>query len=427
MLGYNSIGKANSDYILQGAHHYFNETELKIKQLVKILILYSYNLKTGDIYMKIGKLDFKDFAAKKPIGFSPSGKFITAGEVLSEPSLQLGSLLTLTKNQQVELTTERYNLEPDFKLGIIGVGLLTKKEIIDHVKRQDSFGKTVVEAEMGYCSELMANINIKPLVLPVSPIKPIPIVPDWKPIKKCMLLKMKTRALFCENTTDGVTSPFASYRLSHVHPVFASRGFTVIALTGTNDVRNNFIVEAKNGLTVYISGIGHGSYSLYTGNNGNHILEVGYYDPAEVSGKAIHFLSCQTAGQLGPNTITKGAKSYLGYTENFHLVWDNAATPVNEFLCFAEADSTFDIAMANGSTAQQAYNATIANFNFQLTKPGIPGSAAGTWLKYDRDHCKLLGDGSTVILPYRYVKICFPLLNLEKENALVAAGELADE
>ena len=332
----------------------------------------------------------------------------------------------MSKEKKVEFVVERYRLEPEFKLGIIGVGLLTKKEIINHIKKQDDFGQVALEAELGYCNELMVNLNpTKVPTKPVVPKKPIPVVPDWKPVKKCIWLKLKTRALFCENTTDGVTTPFASYRNTHVRPVFAARGFTVIALTGVDDVRTKFIPEAKNGLTVYISGIGHGAYHLYTGHNGNHILEVGLYDPSEVSSKAIHFLSCQTAGKLGPDTVAKGAKCYFGYTENFHLVWDNPSSPVNEFLCFAEADSVIDISMANGATAKQAYDAAIASFNFQLAKPGIPGSVAATWLAYDRDHLKLLGNVATTILPYRFVKICFPFKNLEKQNALVEAGEIA--
>jgi len=378
--------------------------------------------------MKIGKLNFKDYAARKPLSVSPSGEFLAAKDILAEPSLQLGSLLTLSKEKQVELAVERYNLEPDFKLGIIGVGLLTKKEIIDHLKKQDEFGQTALEAELGYCSELMANLDPAEIATkPEMPKKPIPVVPDWKPIKKCIWLKLKTRALFCENTTDSVTKPFAVYRIANVHSAFAERGFTVISLTDVNNVRTKFIPEAKNGLTVYIGGIGHGAYNLYTGNNGNHILEVCLYDSAEVSGKAIHFLSCQTAGQLGPDTVAKGAKCYAGYTENFHLVWDDSSTPVDEFLCFAESDSIYDIMMANGATAKQAYEATIAAFNAALVKPGIPNTVAATWLKYDRDHFKLLGIDSTTILPYRYIKICFPITNLEKQNALVAAGEIAED
>lgn len=378
--------------------------------------------------MKIGKLDFKDYSAKKPLAISPEGELITAKEILADENLMTTSLLALSREDQVKLAISRYELEPDFKLGTIGVGLLTKAEVMAHIKRQDAFGQVALQAEMAYCNELIGSLKISKLPAePVVPKTPVPFRPDWKPIKKCILLKCKTRAVFCENTTDVVTTPFANYRIANVHSAFAARGFTVVPLTGANDVRTQFVPQAKNSLTVYIAGVGHGAYTVYTGNAGDHILEVGLYDPAEVKGKALHFLSCQTAGQLGPDTVAKGAKCYMGYNENFHLVWDNPATPTDEFSCFAKSDSTFDIWMANGATAQQAYNATIAMFNAMLALPGIPGSAAATWLAYDRDHCRLLGDPATRILPYRYVRVCFPIAELERENALVEAGTVVGE
>lgn len=376
--------------------------------------------------MKIGKLVFKAYAAKKPVTVSPTGKFLTADEVLAQPSLSFGSLHALDMASQLRLALERYALEPDFKLGVVGIGVLTKDEVIEHLKKQTSFGQLALQAEMEYCNQLIASLTADSLpTWPEIPTPVIPEKPEWKRLKRCYWLKLPTRCLFCENTTDSVTTPFAKYRIANVHPVFQARGFTVVVLKGLDDVRTNFTSQAKNGLTVYIGGIGHGSYSLYTGHAGNHILEVDQYDPAEVKGKVIHFLSCETAGQLGPDTVSKGAKSYAGYSENFVLQWDDSSTPaVDEFLLFAKSDSTYDLMMANGATSQQGYNATVQAFNAAISQ--VPNTVAATYLTYDRDHLKLLGASSSTIQSYRYVKICFPLVVLEKQNALVAAGELTD-
>ncbi|MBP7052467.1 MAG: hypothetical protein KBE65_15755 [Phycisphaerae bacterium] len=376
--------------------------------------------------MKIGKLEFKGYAAKKPLMVSSTGAFLTAADVLSQPSLGRASTLALSPTSQVDLAVARYALEPDFNLGVIGKGLYSKDDIIDHLKKQTDFGQEVLQAEMKYCTDLLFTLGPQGVTSePKIPKEPVRKVPDWKPVKKCIWIKLKTRALFCENTTDGVTAPFAQYRIANVHPVFKKRGFTVIALTGVDDVRNNFVPHAKNTLTVYLSGIGHGNYTTYTGHGGNHILEVGQYDPAEVRGKAIHFLSCQTAGKLGPDTVAKGAKCYAGYTENFTFVWEDPKTPMQDFLLFAKADSIYDIMMANGTTAQQAYNAAYQLFTAGANQ--VPNTAAATWLIYDRDHLKLHGNAATRILPYRYVKVCFPLVSAEQEDALVGAGELVEE
>jgi hypothetical protein len=375
--------------------------------------------------MKLGHLEFKEYASKKPVAFSPEGEFITIADVAKKAEAQLGSLHTLEAGQQLKLTLERYQLEPDFKLGIIGRGMMTKHQVLDEIKNQTEFGKVAVQAEMEYCNQLIASLGIDKL--PVWPVLPKPHVveiPDWKPVQKCIYLKLPSRVLFLENTTDAVTTPFANYRIANVHPAFAARGFTVQVLKDHDDIRANFIPLAKNSLMVYICGIGHGNYTTYTGDGGNHILEVGAYDPAEVKGKGIHFLSCETAAQLGPDTVSKGALFYDGYTENFTFVWDDPNTAVNEMQLFEKADSTFDLWIAAGMTAQLACTAKTQAFNAAIAQ--VPGTAAASWLTYDRDHNKLLGAGTTTIQPWRYVKICFPLLSLDHQNALLGAGELTD-
>lgn len=375
--------------------------------------------------MRIGKLQFKEYAAKKPISVSPTGAFLTPRDVVAQPSLRLGSLHALPANLQLKLALERYRIEPDFKLGVVGVGVLTKAEVVDHLRKQTAFGRTALQAEMQYCTELAATLAAGAAhPWPKLPVKAMPKIPDWRPVKKFIWLKLPTRAVFCENTTDAVTKPMAQYRIANVHPAFQSRGFTVVALTGVNDVRTNFVPQAKNSLAVYLGGIGHGNYSLYTGHGGDHILEVGHYDPAEVKGKVIHFLSCETAAQLGPDTVAKGAKCYTGYTENFIFVWDNTATPVNEFLLFAKSDSIYDLVIANSATTQQAYNTTIQAFNAAASQ--VPNTVAATYLTWDRDHLKLNGLATAAILPYRFVKIGFPVMPLERQSALVNAGELVE-
>lgn len=376
--------------------------------------------------MKIGKLEFKEYAAKKPVTVSPNGELFTASQVLAKSSLAVGSLHALHADLQLKLALVRYEMEPDFKLATIGVGVMTKADIIQHVKAQDEFGKLALQAEMQYCNELISALaETKIPSLPVVPKKEIPKLPDWKTVGPCIWIRLRTRALFCENTTDSVTTPFANYRKANVHSMFSAGGFMVISLEGIDDVRTKFAPQALNGLTVYISGIGHGNYTTYTGNGGNYILQVGHYAAAEVKDKAIHLLSCETAGQLGPDTVAKGAKCYAGYTEDFYLVWDDPSTPaVNEMELFAKSDSTFDIWMACGATAQQAYNATVQAFNACIFQ--VPNTSAATWLTWDRNHLKLCGNPATTIPPYRWVRICFPFEDMERQNALVAAGELAD-
>jgi hypothetical protein len=375
--------------------------------------------------MKIGRLQFKSFAAKKPLIITSEGGLLTAQEVADTPSLGKGSLFTLDEELQVKLAVKRYSLEPDFKLGVVGLGIYSKRDIIGHIKRRTDFGRLATRAEMGYCNELASSLRARAVPSwPKMPQKRIRTQPWWKPVKKCIRLRLRNRVLFCENTTDNVTTPIANWRIKHVHPRFRSRGFVTVVLTGTDNVRANFVPVAKSALTTYIGGVGHGGYNCYTGHWSDRILEVGDYDSAEVKRKTLHFLSCQTARDLGPDTVANGAKAYAGYDENFHFVWDVSSTPVNEFLLFVRSDATFDLHMAAGAAAGQAFAATKQAFNAAIAQ--VPGTAAATWLTYDRDHFKLRGSSAATIKPFRWIKICFPIRRLEMETALLGAGVLED-
>ena len=360
----------------------------------------------SDEKTKIKNLVFKSYALKKPLSVAPDGSFLNACDLASQPSLAIGSLHALSEDLQIKLALERNRMEPDFRLGIIGIGLISKAEVLEHIEAQSELGQTFVRAEISYANELVGALAGGPAkkwaLIPKAKAERVPS--DWKWVPQRWWPFLRSWALFCENTTDQVTTPAAAYRIKHVHPVFKARGFVVKSLDGVNDVRVNFIPIARMKRTVYLSGIGHGSPTTYTGHMGDPILRVGAYDQAEVKGKSIHFLSCQTAKQLGPDTVQKGAKSYCGYFENFTFVWDDQNTPINEQELFWKADSTYDIMMANGATSDVAYKATIAAFNAAMAL--VPGTAAATWLKWDRDIFRapainaVYGDKAAKISPF---------------------------
>ena len=55
----------------------------------------------------------------------------------------------------------------------------------------------------------------------------------------------------------------------------------------------------------------------------------------------------------------------------------------------------------------------------------VPNQVAATYLTLDRDRLVLHGDPATKIMPYRNVKICFPIVP-PLANALVEYGEIED-
>jgi hypothetical protein len=137
---------------------------------------------------------------------------------------------------------------------------------------------------------------------------------------------------------------------------------------------------AKKPEVVYITGVGHGSYTTYTGDHYDPIFSVGQYQAAEAAGKVIHLLSCQTAAELGPDMVASGCKAYFGYDVNFTFMMDDADV-------FFECDSEIDYALADGLTAGAAYDRARALFDEKIDELDAAGkSYVASILELDRDH-----------------------------------------
>ena len=336
--------------------------------------------------VRLGSHMMPSFAAEKPVGLGPGGKLVTLAQVAEAPSLA-SPLASLEDADQAKLTYERYRREPDFTLGIVEYGNFSKKEVLKHVEDRTPLGEMVIQAELNYVAELVGTLRkrVRRAKGATPAVRPAPFPREWKGLRRPWWKFLRSTALFCENTTDAVTSQAAAYRKAKVHPVFKKRGFNVVVLEGIHDVEAEFVRRAKSRRVVYLSGIGHGNPTTYTGHLNSPILRACRYDRAEVAGKSIHFLSCQTAKELGPDTVRKGARSYAGYHENFTFVWSESNR-------FWEADSTYDIAMALGRTAEQATRLTIARFNYHIAQ--VPGTAAATWLTWDRNYLRTPAHGA---------------------------------
>ena len=125
-----------------------------------------------DETITIGNLKLKAYAAKKPIGVSPNGTFLTLQDIEKKPELVAGSLLALDEGLQAKLAIERNTQEPDFRLGIFGVGSFSRNEIVEEIRAGTELGRSVVRAEMNYCNDLIGTIAARKT--PVAPKIPEP-------------------------------------------------------------------------------------------------------------------------------------------------------------------------------------------------------------------------------------------------------------
>jgi len=85
---------------------------------------------------------------------------------------------------------------------------------------------------------------------------------------------------------------------------------------------NRYILP-RSFLSNFITGVGHGDPTTFTGQNKQVLWKVGQYDPSECEGKVIKLLSCLCGKELGPDLIRNGARAFQGYTELFGWFVDN--------------------------------------------------------------------------------------------------------
>ena len=115
-----------------------------------------------------------------------------------------------------------------------------------------------------------------------------------------------------------------------------------------------------------------------------------------LKGKLVHALSCQSAKQLGPDAMKKGAKGYIGYKENFIAFFDDSkrlTEPLKDDIASLFLDPAFTApkVLLKGGTpkkavvmTKKAYNKSIReaiNSDIQSDADQLIG-----WLFWDRDN-----------------------------------------
>jgi len=231
-----------------------------------------------------------------------------------------------------------------------------------------------------------------------------------------------------DSNYEEVTEVAEKYRSKHVYPEFRMQGAEVRRLAGSTASRADFVRETDKPGIDYITGVGHGNYSTYTGHHGNAVLRVGAYSSYEVKDKIIHLLSCQTARYLGPDTVKNGAVAFLGYIENFVFEMDCCEE-------FFDCDSQIDHILAKGGTVGESHDACIEKFNFFIDKYAQSGDyRLASVFEMDRDRLRspvISGDygnpdatlGSDSVPPLQYYRVQVGAFKMQ-ENAERKKAEL---
>lgn len=150
-----------------------------------------------------------------------------------------------------------------------------------------------------------------------------------------------------------------------------------------------------------IIGVGHGDEVGFSGQNEVVILEIGKYDPMEVSGKVVKLLSCQTGVALGPDLVRNGAEAFLGYVDDY--VWvcdaDHASTPWSDKMaasCLMPVVNSLN-ALLDGKTCREALQIELDGYSENAKTE--ENELIKACLDFNRYNATLLGDPEAKIMP----------------------------
>ena len=82
----------------------------------------------------------------RPVAMDPDGQWLSLREVIDEEPARF-SFAQLSREQQSELVAERIRQRPRFDMGILGLGVFSKKRAINEVRARTLIGCTFIEVE----------------------------------------------------------------------------------------------------------------------------------------------------------------------------------------------------------------------------------------------------------------------------------------
>lgn len=191
---------------------------------------------------------------------------------------------------------------------------------------------------------------------------------------------MSIAVVAIDSGDEDITAVCREYRETALYPALVDGGAQITPVAGSDDSRPNVAEALRQQQGGYITGSGHGFPDQFTGAQQQPVVRVGQYAAVEVTGKIVHLLACECAAQLGPDLVSNGCKAFFGYDEVFTFPFANP-TP------FLECDSAIDLALTNGGTAGDAYDAAITAFNERIARLKRAGDVHhAAMLERNRDH-----------------------------------------
>lgn len=140
---------------------------------------------------------------------------------------------------------------------------------------------------------------------------------------------------------------------------------------------NDLQQKVNDPSVVFVTASGHGTSDGigFVRNMSEDLLHsgTGFYDRKAFNHKIVHLFACDTAKNLGPDLVgpdindLTGASAFFGYNADFSFAQNYAQDPTLAGQ-FVDCDSAIDLALANGATVQQAFDAAANAFQSLIDK-----------------------------------------------------------
>ncbi|TAN33240.1 hypothetical protein EPN28_02815 [Patescibacteria group bacterium] len=102
---------------------------------------------------------------------------------------------------------------------------------------------------------------------------------------------------------------------------------------------------------------GHGDYDLVTGQEEDVLVRVGDNETL-LDSKVVYALSCRSGKKLGPESVKRGAKAYIGYKEDFIFLYneEQKSRPEQDKTAeiFSEPSNQVMVSLLKNHTAKEA-------------------------------------------------------------------------
>jgi len=157
-----------------------------------------------------------------------------------------------------------------------------------------------------------------------------------------------------------------------------------------------------------VAGCGHGAPNLFTGQFGVPIFSVCTEDV--LARRIVFLLSCDTAAELGPDAVRKGARAYIGWDAPVVFVVSSPPRirdPATDPFAWPLFDASLSLlgSLMWGKTAGEAVEAYMrrSSYWYRYWLSRSDGTYVAASIAHDAKHLRLLGDPSARIVIGRVV------------------------